>query len=380
MNIGIVTCWKPDDNYGTQIQCFALQTYLRSLGHNAYLIRYSRNNDLIKIPVTQRKLYNIFNPVKVVKILYVTLLSKKIKKEGELYDRDAPAFREKYLKQSREYPNINALKTDPPEADIYIVGSDQVWNINYRQVNNLMAHFLDFGDEKTKRISYAASFGFGLDRLSDGYINAVFPLLKRFNGISVREESGCEICKKIGINNVEQVCDPTFLIRPEQYLDYFKNENIVLPNEDYIFVYNLSSTSELNIDNIEKWADTNNYKVIYVTGHGRADKVEKCYPTIPEWVYLIANARFVITNSFHGAVFSLMFHKELAVYPITGSSFGNPNSRLETLEFLAGKKIIADDCDPFTTILSKKTDWKSFESRKEDLVSIGKAFLNRFLC
>ena len=379
MNIGIMTCWKPDDNYGTQIQCFALQTYLRKKGHNAFLIRYLRSNDLVKIPLSQRKLKNIINPVKIIRILYVHLLAFKLKKSGNDHNRNAPEFRDKYLNQTKEYPDIYALENDPPRADVYIVGSDQVWNINYRQINNIRAHYLDFGDANTKRISYAASFGFGVDHLTREYIDTVYPLLRKFDGISVRESSGCEICNRIGINHAVQVCDPTMLLKPEDYLDCFRDEKIITPEKEYVFVYNLSATSEINIYDIEKWSKENNLEVIYVTGHGKSDSFEKCYPSIPEWVYFIAKAKYVITNSFHGSVFALLFHKKLAIYPVTGTAFGNPNSRLNVLIDLIGENIIASEENPFVSIFEKKFDWASFENRKENLVAVGKGFLSHFI-
>ena len=379
MNIGIITCWKPDDNYGTQIQCFALQTYLRTKGHNAFLIRYLRNNDQVKIPLAQRKLRNVINPIKIARVVYVRLLSKRLQKFGNEHDRHSPEFRTRYLNQTKDYPSIFALQECPPAADLYIVGSDQVWNINYRQINNIRAHFLNFGSKNTKRISYAASFGFDRDRLSKEYAETVLPFLKDFDGVSVREQSGIDICRKIGVENAIQVCDPTLLIEPEEYIECFEKEKICLPQEDYVLVYNLSATSRLNVYEIKQWAEKQQCKLVYITGHGKNDRIEKIYPTVPEWVYLIANAKYVITNSFHGAVFSLMFHRKLAVFPITGSAFGNPNARFDTLIKLAGKDFIVRDKRGFIQVFEDDINWDKFERNKAELVTIGRRFLEKYI-
>ena len=382
MKIGIVTCWQPDDNYGTQIQCFALQMYLRLLGHDAYLIRYKRFEDMVKPKMTFSRILKVFNPYIVLRHIYYMLLDKNRVKNMDLNDRKSPEFREKYLNMTDIFDSYQDLKDNPPQADLYIVGSDQVWNITYEQNNNIGAHFLAFGKESTKRISYAASFGFSLEKLDIKYAKKIFPLLKAFAGISLRERSGIDICNTIAkINNDElksiQVCDPTMLLSAEQYLNLFNSENVDISEEPYVFVYNIIAPSELDIVKISEWASENNLKVVYTMGHGRSSKIDHIYPTVPQWVKLIANAKYVITNSFHGTVFSLLFHKNCAVYPINIAT--STNGRLETLVNLAEQNFVVEKGNSFVDKLNITIDWNIFEKNKSVLRNQGIDYLNEFL-
>lgn len=378
MKIGIITCWQPDDNYGTQIQCFALQQYLRLQGHEAFLIRYLRESDQIKTPLHKR-LFKIFNIIKLLKYIFRSIEKKRSLKETMYHNRGAPGFREKYLDMSIFYNSYSELKANPPDAELYIVGSDQVWNISYLQKNNINAHFLNFGSEAIKRISYAASFGFSLSDLNQKYGTLIAPLLKRFSAVSVRESTGLEICNHLGISNAVQVCDPTLLLDTTDYLDILEDEKWKRPEKKYIFIYALISQSLLSIKQVQDWAVKNNLDVIYTSAHGKVDNYKKYYATIPEWIYLIANAEYVITNSFHGAVFSLLFHKKVAVYPLCLKSGASTNSRLDTLNMLAGRNIVVNSNNSFEFIFFQETDWVLFENNKDTLKKSGVRFLDEFL-
>ena len=265
---------------------------------------------------------------------------------------------------------------------MYIVGSDQVWNIGHEQENNLRAHFLNFGNDTIKRVSYAASFGFSIKELGAEYAKTVFPFLKKFAGISVREENGIAICERIAeLNNsylkVVQVCDPTMLLSGEEYLKIFNREDTVIPSDPYVFVYNINASSDINIHSIQKWAKKRKLKLVYVMGHGKTSKIPHIYPTVPQWIKLIANAEFVITNSFHGSVFSLLFHKKCAVYPVNLKT--PTNSRLETLVSLTEKSFIVNRNENFEDKLSINIDWDLFEKNKDRLRQSGVSFLSEAL-
>lgn len=373
MKIAVMTCWQPDDNYGTQIQGFALQKYLAKIGNDVFLIQYHRDIDAAKQRLSLRRLLKVFNPYLLVCFLKNKLALYNGRKETLLHSRDAASFRKKYLKLSCDYYSFSELKEHPPEADAYIVGSDQVWNISFTQTGNLNAHFLNFGSSFTKRISYAASFGFSKEEVNTQYIESVVPLLSRFNAISVREKSGLEILNKCGIKNGVQVCDPTFLLSPDEYLSYFTDEEVEVPSKEFVFVYELASTSSLNIKEIKKWALENGLDYIYVTGHGKRT-TEKCsYLSIPQWVKVIALSKYVITNSFHGTVFALLFHKPVAVYPLK-SNYAITNSRLDILNELAAQNIVVQK-KTFDEILSSGIDWERFEKNKDALRQRGICFL-----
>lgn len=331
MKIGILTFWWSQDNYGQLLQCYALQKYLRDLGHDVFLIRYNFEKDI-------RKNSYIIRLLKALNIFYLfSFLKKKIRKitvnkEQKLNTRFFDAFRDKYIiKSERDYSTFCDLQNNPPEADVYIVGSDQVWNywdISLKRfINPLHAYFLDFGDKQIKRLSYAASWG--VKEIPLEYQAEITPLLKNFNYVSVREESGKYLCNLCARPDAEWVCDPTLLIDAETYRNLYKSE-VSLNKKGYILLYMLSNKCDFNINSVFTYAKERGLDVVYITGNGVIDKYKKYYATIPEWLYFVDNAQYVITNSFHCGVFSIIFHKQFCIVPLVGEA-SRVNSRFESL-------------------------------------------------
>lgn len=151
--------------------------------------------------------------------------------------------------------------------------------------------------------------------------------MKRFDFISVREESGIEICEKSGCKGVICVPDPTLLLNAGDYLDIASNS---YPTERYLFVYFLGTRTYINWKEIHSFAKREKLKIVYVASQGQIDKYTKIKATIHDWLGLIAHAEYVITNSFHGTVFSLIFKRKFIVYPIIGPAI-KMNDRIITL-------------------------------------------------
>jgi len=327
MKIGILTFWWSDDNYGQLLQCYALQKYLRDAGHDAYLIRYSFEHDFVRSDSYWRK---IFKLKKIINYLRTKMRLFTSKSEANKNPREFNQFRDKYLKNSNIYSSYKQLQEDPPDADVYIVGSDQVWNIDDSQINLLRAYFLDFGSTNTIRMSYAASFG--RNALTKQYIATASALLKKFKYVSVRERDAVDLCELCGVN-AEWVVDPTMLVDVSIYNNIItdnKQTNRFLGINKYCVLYLLNNECDLDIAKLFQWCETKKLKVIYITGNARIDKYEKVFPTIPEWLFLIQNAEFVVTNSFHCCVFSLLFSKQFAVSPLIGPLEGM-NTRISSL-------------------------------------------------
>ena len=155
MKIGIITFWQSENNYGQILQCFALQKYLRIQGHEAYLIRYTH---YMSKPTLRERLVKIFKIYPIIKKIIHTLNKDKRSQPSNSVDRGFFLFKSKYIVSSPNlYRNLLELKKNPPEADCYITGSDQVWAQLLNHKNNEI-FFLNFGDKNIKRISYAASF------------------------------------------------------------------------------------------------------------------------------------------------------------------------------------------------------------------------------
>lgn len=331
MKIGILTFWWSEDNYGQLMQCYALQKYLRDAGHEAFLIRYRWEKD-VKDSFTNR-LLKATNPQKIINHIKYKLYKRTVNKEYSLNNRKFSDFRSKYINYTDKiYYSYDDLKRNPPKADIYIVGSDQVWRFGHRalkrDMKKLHAYFLDFGEATTKRLSYAASWG--ITELKDDFIKEISPLLQKFEYVSVRERSGLSICEKCGITQAEWVPDPTMLIDAEIYRNIYRESEIRKPLKPYLLLYMLNNDCDFEITKVYDFANSQDLDVVYVTGNGVIDKYDKYFATIPEWLYLIDNARYIITNSFHCCVFSTLFEKQYAAVPLTGIHVGM-NSRLDSL-------------------------------------------------
>lgn len=335
MKIGVMTFWWSQDNYGQLLQCYALQKYLRDLGHDAYLIRYDPRGDYVKSPVW-KKILKAFNPIK----LRMFLLSKKRRaadiKEKRDNPRDFEGFRDRHIRQSEKiYYSYKQLVENPPEADMYIVGSDQVWSTSglpvKKAVNKLKAYLLNFGSPATKRVSYAASFGKTIDKLDPDFIYVFTSLLKNFDYVLVREKSGLEICRRCGIDSAEWVPDPTLLLDADTYRALYAGEKFFhMSGKRYCFLYLVGNDFNFSVQSVYDWAYDKGLEIVYVTGNSQQDRFVKKHATIPEWLYLLEHAECVITNSFHCAVFSLLFGRKFAVIPLAGRHTGM-NSRLNSL-------------------------------------------------
>ena len=354
MKIGIMTFWWSEDNYGQLLQCYALQKYLRDKGHDAYLIRYNFKDDVKTFFL--KKVIKAFNPYYLFNYVRNQINKKILMQEQKKHDRGFNEFRKKYIKQSENvYTSYKQLASNYPEADAYVVGSDQIWNFNwakFSKIKNIIhSYMLDFGDNSTKRISYAASWS--VKSLSKEVINEIKPLLKRFDYVSVREQNGIELCAQCGYKNAEWVPDPTMLLEANIYRGLYSENAIRKPNSNYLLLYMLNNQHDFDIQKVYDFAKEKKLKVIYITGNGVVDNREKIFATIPEWLYLVDNAEYVITNSFHCGVFSMLFDKHFGIVSLTGKHEGM-NERFISLFEKCNIKSRFLQKDSFATLDLKK--------------------------
>lgn len=176
-------------------------------------------------------------------------------------------------------------------------------------------------------MSYAASWS--TNSLNKDISDEIKPLIQKFNYVSVREKSGLQLCDELGVK-AEWVPDPTLLLKPDIYRSLYKNDNFMLKSKPYLFLYLLGNNTEYSITNVFSWAKNKNIDIVYVTGNSNIDTYNKVYASIPEWLFLLDNADYVITNSFHCCVFSSLFNRQFAAFPVKGSIEGM-NTRLESL-------------------------------------------------
>ena len=333
MRIGVMTFWWSEDNYGQLLQCYALQKYLRDLGHDAFLIRY-RMPDSVPFDLKQKLLKFGLHPWLVFDGLRRVFVRRKGRAELAAHPRQFSTFRQRYLKVSDDvYHTIDDIRKSPPPASVYIVGSDQVWQFgeSFRH-DDILAMLLDFGTDAVKRVSYAASFGWSdFSRMEKREMTRC---LKRFQAISVREKSGLEACWSVGYDSAKLVCDPTILLSAEDYLEMAEKPG---HERKYVFCYMLTNKCDFKYPKLKAWADMKGLDIVYVPGNTLGDSsyddgsAVREFLTIPQWLGCLASAEYVVTNSFHCCVFAAHFNRKIGVVPLKGMSAGL-NARLEALD------------------------------------------------
>ena len=369
MRIGIVTYWSSSDNYGQQLQCFALQKYLIGLGHDAYLIKYMPTSH---IPLWRR----IARSVK-----YRLLVSseqkekdrntKLISERNKLLNcrRGFKEFRDKYIKSTEiVYRNIKELRNNPPDADIYICGSDQVWNNSLKDPDTA-GWFLDFGKPTAKRVSYAASIGRDIDSCE---INRFTRYLKNFNAISVREQKAYALCHQLGFDKSIIAIDPTLLLNSSAYDSIEIDSNVTnVAGKPYVFIYtlNIRTAEEIYWDDFHKIIAKDGLQIRSVSSSGYLPArellpdVQNEQATIPEWLSLIKHSEYVITTSFHGVVFCLLYHKPFYAV-LLNNEYSKGNDRIiSLLESLDLSFLIISNKESLTQAGFDRIDWVEVDEK-----------------
>lgn len=324
-------------NYGSALQTYATQFVMESLGFSAEFVDYFRKdvgdaNLLLNNALQQTTKWNR-NPL----MRYVFKIVKKptFEKLVAVFDR----FQKKYIhKTPSAYYSFEELCSDPPKADVYCTGSDQVWNSLWNRGIE-KAYFLEYAPVGAPRISFAASIG--KNKLDDWEIDETRDMLSKYDAISVREQRAVEILNDIGISGAVHVLDPTLMLTKKDWLKLACSRIIAKP---YLLLYQLNDNAEMD-DYAEKMAKKFHLKLIRLTlGYDNFLKSGKCIclPEVEGFLSLFIYADYVVTDSFHGTAFSLNLNKPLSVfYPDRFSS------RLQSILDLTGQldRVVTDSKD-----------------------------------
>lgn len=376
MKIGVITFWQSQDNYGQILQCWALQFYLTSIGHDAYLIRYTHN---APHPLLTEQIKKILKIYPILKKVY-RLLHKKQSSNDIIpsIQRGFDIFKDKYIKQSTKiYHNLSELQKNPPIADCYIVGSDQVWAQLLQDKNNEV-FFLNFGKKGTKRISYAASFA--MNEYPKQLLNKLAKQLRQFQAISVREKNGIDICKAAGAN-AHHVLDPTLIIEKESYMPFIRKNTF----KNYIFFYIINITSPKTIYYKELQEYFHNYEFIYTTASGlnqitfNLNNSKHVYPNIEDWLSLIYYSELVITTSFHGVALCIRLNKPFLFFPLEDAYATSNNRVIDLLETLELSNRIVNNIKDLDTIIHNSIKWNAVNQKLAFLSKESKSFLEEQL-
>lgn len=343
MKVRTITCHHVY-NHGALLQALALVTYINKLGHDVKIIDY-RPTKFFKLEVNNPKYDHV--PLRWLYLLAKFpkwLISLKRKKAFDL-------FYAKYLEDHttlNTYSSIDELKACPPGADIYIAGSDQIWNTKLRNGKD-PSFYLDFGPKNTKRISYSASYA--TNTIPEEWIEFVRKQLSNFQSISVRESSGVDLTESLGYI-AEKVVDPVLLITRDEWIRLFNLHEHT--NESYILIYDCENSREIR-QVAQRYARLFNTK-IYSIGNQKLSYADRnlLYNDPRDFVALIQNAKCVFSNSFHGSVFSMIFNRD---YFVINRSDGLNTRMVELLADYNLRERLIDSSVP-NSLLAKHIDYK----------------------
>lgn len=303
MRINTITCHDVY-NSGASLQAYALMKYLQECGHDVKIIDYKP-----EYLSRHYKLWIVANP-KYEKNIILKTMYLLLKLPGRLWALKTKKvfdnFRNQYLDITEtRYKSNEELKDNLPEADIYIAGSDQIWNATFTNGKD-EAFYLDFVPNNKIKASYAASFA--TETFPEELKQKTSKMLSQFDYISVREKSGLEILKDMDIKNGVQVLDPVFLLDKEHW------EKMCIDikcTQKYLLVYDFDNNPLIKEIAI-KISKEKGLKIYTIFKSDYSDKVISQMGPI-EFISYIKNAEFIISNSFHGTAYSLIFEKEFIV-------------------------------------------------------------------
>lgn len=366
MKIRTVTCHDVY-NLGASLQAFALQTYMTIEGYDYKIIDYK--------PAYRSQYFNLWSvsarfnkPI----VRYLYLAAKLPERLIALKTKRAfDEFTSNYLSLTKRYSSYEEILNDPPEADVYIVGSDMVWaTFDPEDCGRDNGFFLRFGASNTKRISYAASFGSPV--VHTDYIEKVKNNLKTFNAVSIRERTSLPLLSSLGRNDGVGVCDPVFLLSKQQWIEILDRDTIKrkAPIEvPYIFVYLTSKSESIKRIALDMKSATG-WKVCAV-GSIKATWADRQVSHVGplDFIRFLYNAEFIISNSFHATSFSLILEKNFCVV----KRQDNINERM--------KSVLCDYClcermvDKYSCELLKDIDYSVVRLKLSQIVTESKGWL-----
>lgn len=366
MKICTITCHDVY-NHGASLQAYALMKHLENNGHSIHIIDYKPDY------LSNHYSLSAINNPKWEKNIFVKIIYLLLKLPGRMIalkrKREFDRFTAEFLQLTPKcYSSNQELKNSPPIADAYICGSDQIWNSLHKNGRD-PAFYLDFVPESRKKVSYAASFA--TESILDEYKCFVNDKVNNLDWVSVREKSGVAILNDLGINHAFNVLDPVFLLSKDDW-------NLIAKSGysgKYVLVYDFDNNNLIKKLALEIAAKTG-MRIYSISPfkNNYADKSFK-YAGPRTFIALIRDASFVISNSFHAAVFSVIYKKNFAIVNRTE----NINTRMQDLlDDLHLNEQLINDSYNLDDIL-KPIDYFETDKIIEEKIGFSKQFLTNAL-
>lgn len=381
MRIGILT--QPlNFNYGGILQNYALQCFLKKMGHETWTIDRQPNE------------YKSLVILQILSLIKRTILRYFLRRNIIIRPWLTKSEKKKICKNTKKFIHDNIRLTAPIKSnkqfgklskyalDAYIVGSDQVWRPLYSPC--ITNYFLDFVKtidlKRPKRIAYAASFGVDKWEFTLEQTKQCSLLIKLFDAISVREEDAILLCKEQLEVDAKKLIDPTLLLRKEDYIQLVEKYK-VSKSKGSLMTYLLDQNPEKEkiVKSVSDQLNIKSFSVMpkYKTKEKDIDIKDCIYPPVTEWIRGFMDAEFVITDSFHGTVFAILFNKPFI-------SIGNQERGLSRFTSLLNtfgleNRLIMSSQELTTEIIHENIDFEKLNNTLNSERLIAQNFLTKAL-
>jgi polysaccharide pyruvyl transferase WcaK-like protein len=365
MKISVITLHHVT-NFGSMLQTYAMQTHLKSMGYEVEFVDFVPKGLTFHRAIFPANNYSSFmkKTVRFIPAIVCNAIQFAI----------VNSFIKTYIHVTpKRYSCYADIVHDVPVADIYLSGSDQVWNTqNSNPKDDLQAYYLNFAPEGCKRVAYAGSFG--KTNFSSQEACEIAEYLKKYTAISVREDSGLATLRELDVPNGVHVLDPTFLLEPQDWLELIKHKKV--PKLGYVFVYNLNRNKTIN-RYAQIIAKEKKLRIINFadTFEFIPNAQNRLINTALDFVNHIANADYVITDSFHGTSFSLIFSRQFVC--VSPPKYSTRLGSILNKVGLENRMFFGDTIDMSIALTSVNYDWVSSVLKKEKEKS--KSFLQSAL-
>ena len=356
MKIGILTFCN-GYNYGAILQCYALQNFLNSNNIDAEVVNFKKEKTFNK------RGYNFLSLSYLSRKIYALFYLKQIKIKKNKFDN--------FFNNTVDENSITAIIK---KYDIIIFGSDQIWNMSEKIYDRSKIFFGDFVF-LGKKISYAASFGDSID-IAKKNISYIKKMLEKFDAISVREKTGSIFLESNGISN-NLVVDPTLLLKSDEWNDLCKKSTFCKIPEKYILYYSVNC-KKYSWKIAKKLSKLTGLKVVNLEEHPKifgANFINDYTEGPKEFLYLVKNAEYVVTNSFHGTIFSLIFKKKLIpVFETNNQGIIKEDRKYSLLELTNLLNIITTE-NMHLKVSDYNIDYKNLPKKMEKLIVFSQNYL-----
>lgn len=342
--VGIVTIHKIN-NYGAAAQAYALNRCIRELGHDAKTIDFRT----YRVAESYRIFQPLTSPMDIPRNAQALLYSSRLRKRKARFD----SFLAEQMPMTEDafYSDAELAKAEL-DFDTYICGSDQIWNTHCRNYDD--AFLLKFARNRGRRISYAASLG--ASSIHPDMQERFSEELHAYHAVSVRERDAVDIIEPLAGRPVQHVCDPVFLLSREQWQEVAAPRQFQKP---YIFCYHVKGDLPGMRDYLRSLSRKTGLPVVVVNMNLR----EMLYPNVKrydagprEFLSLIQNAAYVVTNSFHATAFSLIFRKQFMVFSPHGAGPSRLTSILDTAGLM--DRVWAEGCSDIAAQIDFDAAWE----------------------